>query len=85
MVASLSPEDEKGRYMGVYGIFFYFGWSLGPTVGGLLYDLLHGSPFALWSAVASIAMMSVIGFLVLGRSSPETSPRPTGRLRRAKG
>jgi MFS family permease len=85
MVASLSPEDEKGRYMGVYGIFFYFGWSLGPTVGGVLYDLLHGSPFALWSAVASIAMVSVIGFLILGRSPSGASPRPTGRMGRAKG
>jgi MFS family permease len=85
MVASMSPEAEKGRYMGVYGIFFYFGWSLGPTVGGVLYDLLHGSPFALWSAVASIAMISVIGFLILGRSSPGTAARPAGPSEKAKG
>lgn len=68
LVASLSPENERGRYMGAYGIFASFGWSLGPAVGGVLYDGLHGTPLGLWSAVAAIAMLSVVGFLLLERA-----------------
>jgi MFS family permease len=67
MVAKMSPEKERGRYMGAYGIFSSFGWSLGPALGGVLYDGLHTDPIALWGAIALIAMVSAIGFTYLGK------------------
>ena len=69
LVAKLSPDNERGRYMGAFGIFSSFGWSLGPAIGGSLYDSLHTMPLALWSAVALIAVVSVAGYLHLGRMS----------------
>ena len=36
LVAKLSPDSERGRYMGAFGIFSSFGWSLGPAIGGSL-------------------------------------------------
>jgi MFS family permease len=69
LVAKLSPDNERGRYMGAFGIFSSFGWSLGPAIGGSLYDGLHTMPLALWSAVALIAAVSVAGYLHLGRMS----------------
>jgi MFS family permease len=67
MVAKMSPENERGRYMGAYGIFSSFGWSLGPALGGVLYDGLHSTPLALWGTIAMIAMISAIGFTYLGK------------------
>lgn len=78
MVAAMSPENERGRYMGAYGIFSSFGWSLGPAMGGVLYDGLSGTPLGLWSAVAGIAMLSVVGFLLLERSSVGSRSRSRG-------
>ncbi|MBI0582679.1 MAG: MFS transporter [Methanomassiliicoccus sp.] len=67
MVARMSPENERGRYMGAFGIFSSFGWALGPAFGGVMYDGLHGEPVALWGAVAAIAMISFFGYVHLGR------------------
>lgn len=67
MVAKMSPENERGRYMGAYGIFSSFGWSLGPALGGLMYEGLHANPVALWGGIALIAMVSAIGFTYLGK------------------
>jgi MFS family permease len=67
MVAKMSPENERGRYMGAYGIFSSFGWSLGPALGGVMYEGLHADPIALWGGIALIAMVSAIGFTYLGK------------------
>jgi MFS family permease len=78
MVAKMSPENERGRYMGVFGIFNSFGWSLGPAVGGVLYDGLHHSPTVLWGAIALIATISAIGFAYMGRLTTESYDRVVG-------
>jgi MFS family permease len=84
LVATLSPENERGRYMGAFGIFSSFGWSLGPVVGGVLYDGLHTAPLSLWGSVAMIAMLSVAGFIYLGRLSAAREGR-TSSTEMAKG
>ncbi len=83
LVAKLSPDNERGRYMGAFGIFSSFGWSLGPAIGGSLYDGLHTMPLALWGAVALISMLSVAGYLHLGRISAAREERgsvPKGEI-----
>jgi MFS family permease len=82
MVADLSPEKERGRYMGAYGIFSTFGWSMGPAVGGVLYDLFHLDPVVLWGCIAAIAMIGALGFVYLGRlaaGSHDRAPGPSAR------
>lgn len=82
MVADLSPEKERGRYMGAYGIFSTFGWSMGPAVGGVLYDLFHLDPVVLWRCIAAIAMIGALGFVYLGRlaaGSHDRAPGPSAR------
>lgn len=84
LVAKLSPDNERGRYMGAFGIFSSFGWSLGPAIGGSLYDSLHTAPLALWGSVAMIAMISVAMYLRLGRMSAEVE-KSASRAEGAKG
>ncbi len=66
MVADMSPEAERGRYMGVYGLFNSLAWSLGPFVGGSLYDVLVYDPSMLWSVIGGIAVISMVLYLILG-------------------
>ncbi len=65
LVANLSPENERGRYMGLFGLFTSTGWSLGPFVGGILYDAFRSQPFLLWGGVAMFAIISAIGYFSL--------------------
>jgi MFS family permease len=67
LVANMSPEDERGRYMGFYGLFSSYGFALGPFVGGVLMDLLIGSPIILWTSIGLFGVAAMVGYLMLGR------------------
>lgn len=67
LAAGFSSEAMRGRYMGTYGLFGSFGWSLGPLVGGALLDLTRGRPPLLWGLVALIALPAAAGFWDLRR------------------
>lgn len=72
LVANLSSEDKRGRYMGVFGLFQQFGWSMGPFVGGILMDAFVGVPYLLWGGIAAFAFLSALGYLLLkGRMNEE--------------
>jgi MFS family permease len=73
LAANFASETTRGRYMGIFGLFNSFGWSIGPLVGGVLLDLNREKPLILWGVIASIAALAAIGFLWL-RSviEPET-------------
>jgi MFS family permease len=65
LVANMSPENERGRYMGVFGLFTSFGWSMGPFVGGLMMDAFVRQPLIMWGGIASFAVFAALGYLVL--------------------
>ena len=83
LVANLSPENERGRFMGIFGLFTNSGWSLGPFVGGLLFDAFKVEPLLLWGGVASFGIISAIGFLVLRRFINESTDRVGGKAARS--
>jgi MFS family permease len=71
--ANMAPPGEKGRYLGVQGVFQQVGSSAGILVGsnaiGLISPWFQQGP---WFIVASVAVVSALGFLSLGRRlSPE--------------
>jgi len=71
LVANLSPEARRGRYMGLFGLFGTFGHAMGPLVGGLILDALIGRPVVMWSAISSLAVVAMLGYLWFGtRLSP---------------
>ena len=70
LVANISSEHDRGRYMGVAGIFQTFGWSIGPLVGGILYDSLIDKPVILWSSIATVSLISVFGFTWISKIIP---------------
>lgn len=67
LVAKLSPENERGRYMGVFGLSGAMGWSLGPFIGGVLIDTVVDRPLLLWGTIALISIIAAAVYAALGR------------------
>jgi MFS family permease len=82
LVASMSPENARGRYMGVFGLFASLGWSSAPFVGGVLLDAIRDQTL-FWMSVGIIGTVSAIGFLALTRIL--TSGKDGRALRNAQG
>ena len=76
IVANLSKEKHHGLYMGGYGLFFSLGWSIGPLVGGILIDLLSNEPVLLWGIIASLGLLSALGFRWIGKKLPPDAISP---------
>jgi len=62
-VASLAPEDKRGRYMAVYG----FQWAIpnlfGVLVAGLVMEFI--GPNWVWYFAGILSIISIIGFFLL--------------------
>jgi MFS family permease len=63
-VANMAPAARVGRYMGFFGLTEALGWSLGPFIGGVLFDWLAGQPIALWAIIAAIGVIAAFGFML---------------------
>ena len=66
-VANMAHEARMGRYMGFFGLTEALGWSLGPFLGGVLFDRLETTPVLLWGAIASIGVIAAAGFAATQR------------------
>lgn len=67
-VAAVSPENERGRYMGIFSFFTAFGWSLGPFIGGMLIDFMAEMPLLLWGILSSFGLLAAIGYFILDKT-----------------
>lgn len=64
-VANLAPADQRGRYLGFFGLAWYVALSIGPMGAGFLSDSI--SIHAPWFAGAIVGVISVLSFLSLRR------------------
>ena len=67
-VANLAPPDQRGRYLGFFGLAWYVALSVGPMSAGFLTDSI--SIQAPWYAGALIGVVSVAAFLSLRKFEP---------------
>jgi MFS family permease len=66
VVASLAPEEMRGRYSFVYGNSWGISFAIGPYLAGLVLDNYDRN--LLWYACGIIGMIAVLGFLALHRA-----------------
>ncbi len=64
MVLQMAPSGQRGRWVGIYQVWFYFGSALGSLLGGVLTDAV-GYRQALWigagiSAVGALAALAAV-------------------------
>jgi MFS family permease len=62
VIGELCPQDQRGRYMGLFGLSETIGMSMGPLVGGLLLDAFPSDMRLVWAPIASIALIAAIGY-----------------------
>ena len=62
VVGELSPQDQRGRYMGFFGLSDILGMSFGPLIGGILLDVFPTGPCFIWGTIAFLAFLAAAGF-----------------------
>ena len=67
VIGELSPEDQRGRYMGLFGLSQTIGMAVGPLLGGILLDAFPSDLKLVWAPIASIALIAAIGYYWWGR------------------
>jgi len=67
VIGELAPGDQRGRYMGLFGLSQTVGIAIGPLIGGLLLDAFPVNPEFVWAPIASIALIAAIGYYWWGR------------------
>jgi MFS family permease len=71
VVARFAPEEMRGRYNFIYGLSWGVSFAVGPYLAGRIMD--NYDPNLLWYMCGIVGMLSVLGFLVLHRT---TQARP---------
>jgi len=62
VIGELSPQDQRGRYMGLFGLSETIGIAMGPLLGGLLLDAFPADMRLVWAPIASIALIAAVGY-----------------------
>jgi len=62
VIGELSPQDQRGRYMGFYGLSETIGIAMGPLLGGLLLDAFPFDLKLVWAPIALIALIAAMGY-----------------------
>ena len=66
-VSGIAPEDQRGRYLGLFGLTWNLGMAVGPLSAGILTDLIGMRAPYLGGAI--IGALSVLTFMTLNRLS----------------
>ncbi|HEY90681.1 MAG TPA: MFS transporter [Dehalococcoidia bacterium] len=67
-VGQLAPPDQRGRYMGFFGLSQSLSMSLAPLVGGVLLDVFPLQPWFIWGTICTIALVAAAGFIRWGNT-----------------
>jgi MFS family permease len=68
LTANMSPENERGRYMGVFGLASSIGFSMGPFAGGVIMDTITQNDVLMWACIGIFGVIAAIGYVILGRN-----------------
>ena len=66
-IGDLTPEGQEGRYMGVFGLFDFLGFGMGPLVSGILRDRYGFDAVFIFMALLMVISIVTIGALLPSR------------------
>lgn len=82
-IGDLAPPGQEGRYMGVFGVFQFLGFGLGPVISGVIRDLAgFDAVFLAMAGTLSLSGLVILVFLPWrsptkpGESDEGDAPRP---------
>lgn len=62
VIGEVSPDDQRGRYMGIYGLSETIGMATGPLLGGILLDAFATDLRLVWAPIGAIALIAALGY-----------------------
>ena len=62
VIGELSPQDQRGRYMGIFGLSETIGIAIGPLLGGILLDAFPSDLRLVWAPIGLMAFVAAIGY-----------------------
>ncbi len=62
VIGEVSPDDQRGRYMGIYGLSETIGMAMGPLLGGILLDAFPSDLRLVWAPIGTIALIAAVGY-----------------------
>jgi len=62
VIGELSPQNQRGRYMGFFGLSETIGIAMGPLVGGILLDAFPFDLRLVWGPIGFIALVAAMGY-----------------------
>jgi MFS family permease len=68
LTAAYSHANDRGRYMGVFGLVASLGWFASSFIGGIVYDNAS-SGILLWGLMALLGAITAVGMALLWRRS----------------
>jgi MFS family permease len=84
-VADLAPKELRGRYQGLYGLFWASGTVTGPILGGLLFTVSANGFWALCGVLGLAASALTFGIrqrlVTLGEDDVAAIERAPGGLK----
>lgn len=78
VTSELAPVDLRGRYMGLLGMSFSCGMTLGAPVGGLVLDRLGSD--ALWFGCGALSLVSIAIYASISRPIAARMQKPSAPL-----
>lgn len=63
-IGELSPKGEEGRYLGTFNVALFFGFGMGPLIGGVITDKFSQSAsFLAMGGLSLISYLAILFFL----------------------
>jgi MFS family permease len=62
VIGELSPQDQRGRDMGLFGLGETVGIAMGPLFGGILLDAFPSNSRLVWAPIGVMAFIAAIGY-----------------------
>jgi MFS family permease len=62
VIGELSPPDQRGRYMGFFGLSETIGIATGPLFGGIFLDAFPSDLRLVWAPIAAVALIAAVGY-----------------------
>jgi len=62
VIGEVCPQDQRGRYMGLFGLSETVGIAMGPLVGGVLLDAFPSDLRLVWAPIGLLAFIAALGY-----------------------
>jgi MFS family permease len=62
VIGELCPQDQRGRYMGLFGLSETLGIAVGPLAGGILLDAFPSDLRLVWAPIGLMAFVAATGY-----------------------